>query len=84
MIRQKNTQTGRCCPIPFDGIVLTDTFQLYEQEKDMVADLMPDNSERRTKQKARDIRVIMGNPPYSAGNRARMMTQRMLILSKFG
>ncbi len=52
---------------PFDGIVLTDTFQLYEQEKDMVADLMPDNSERRTKQKARDIRVIMGNPPYSAG-----------------
>ena len=52
---------------PFDGIVLTDTFQLYEQEKDMVADLMPDNSERRTKQKARDIRVIMGNPPYSVG-----------------
>ena len=55
---------------PFNGIVLTDTFQLYEQEKDMVADLMPDNSERRTKQKARDIRVIMGNPPYSAGQRS--------------
>ena len=52
---------------PFNGVVLTDTFQLYEQEKDMVADLMPDNSERRTKQKARDIRVIMGNPPYSVG-----------------
>ena len=55
---------------PFDGIVLTDTFQLYEQEKDMVADLMPDNSERRTNQKARDIRVIMGNPPYSTGQRS--------------
>ncbi len=52
---------------PFDGIVLTDTFQLYEQEKDMVADLLPDNSERRTAQKARDIRVILGNPPYSEG-----------------
>lgn len=51
---------------PFDGIVLTDTFQLYEQEKDMIADLLPDNSERRTAQKAQNIRVIIGNPPYSA------------------
>ena len=51
----------------FDGIVLTDTFQLYEQDKDMVANLLPDNSEKRTKQKKRDITVIIGNPPYSAG-----------------
>ncbi len=56
---------------PFEGICLTDTFQLYEQEQDqdMVAKLLPDNSERRSKQKALDIRVIMGNPPYSAGQR---------------
>lgn len=52
---------------PFKGILLTDTFQMYEQERDMVANLLPDNSERRTKQKALDIRVIIGNPPYSAG-----------------
>lgn len=52
---------------PFNGILLTDTFQMYEQERDMVANLLPDNSERRTKQKALDIRVIIGNPPYSAG-----------------
>lgn len=32
----------------------------------MVANLLPDNSERRTRQKALDIRVIIGNPPYSA------------------
>lgn len=51
---------------PFEGILLTDTFQMYEQERDMIANLLPDNSERRTKQKALDIRVIMGNPPYSA------------------
>ena len=51
----------------FDGMVLTDTFQLYEQERDMIANLLPDNSERRTKQKKRDITVIIGNPPYSAG-----------------
>ena len=51
----------------FDGIVLTDTFQMYEQERDMVANLLPDNSSRRTNQKKRHINVILGNPPYSAG-----------------
>ncbi|MBF0335223.1 MAG: DEAD/DEAH box helicase [Alphaproteobacteria bacterium] len=53
--------------VPFDGICLTDTFQLYEQERDLVSDLMPDNSSRRTRQKELDIRVIVGNPPYSVG-----------------
>lgn len=53
--------------LPFDGICLTDTFQLYEQDKDLLAELMPDNSNRRSAQKARDIRVIVGNPPYSVG-----------------
>lgn len=54
---------------PFTGILLTDTFQMYEQERDMVANLLPDNSERRTRQKDLDIRVIIGNPPYSAGQK---------------
>ncbi|MFC7290412.1 type ISP restriction/modification enzyme [Hirschia litorea] len=67
----KQNANGEDVPYsPFEGICLTDTFQLYEQEKDMIADLMPDNSERRTVQKERDIRVIMGNPPYSAGQRS--------------
>lgn len=52
---------------PFNGMVLTDTFQLYEQERDMIADLLPDNSKKRTAQKERDITVVIGNPPYSAG-----------------
>ena len=52
---------------PFSGMVLTDTFQLYEQDRDMFDELMPDNSQKRTKQKKRDITVVMGNPPYSAG-----------------
>lgn len=51
---------------PFEGICLTDTFQLYEKE-DLVSNLLADNSSRREKQKKLDIRVIMGNPPYSAG-----------------
>ena len=52
---------------PFEGICLTDTFQLYEQDKDLISDLMADNSNRRTRQKTLDIRVIVGNPPYSVG-----------------
>ena len=55
---------------PFTGILLTDTFQMYEQDRDMIASLLPDNSERRTRQKGLDIRVIIGNPPYSAGQKS--------------
>ncbi|MFB1487734.1 MULTISPECIES: DEAD/DEAH box helicase [unclassified Thiocapsa] len=53
--------------VPFEGICLTDTFQLYEQERDLISDLMADNSTRRSRQKELDIRVIFGNPPYSKG-----------------
>lgn len=52
--------------VPFNGICLTDTFALYEKD-DLVSDVLADNSTRRRKQKKLDIRVIMGNPPYSAG-----------------
>jgi predicted helicase len=52
--------------VPFEGICLTDTFQMYESE-DLISHYMPDNSERRKRQKATDIRVIVGNPPYSEG-----------------
>lgn len=55
---------------PFEGICLTDTFQLHEQERDLISDLMADNSNRRTRQKALDIRVIIGNPPYSVGQKS--------------
>ena len=51
---------------PFEGICLTDTFQMYEKE-DLIDQVLPKNSGRRKKQKALDIRVIIGNPPYSIG-----------------
>ena len=50
---------------PFDGICLTDTFQMYESD-DLIEQFFPDNSQRRKRQKNLDIRVIVGNPPYSA------------------
>ena len=51
---------------PFEGICLTDTFQMYEKE-DLVDTLLVDNSARRKRQKELNIRVIVGNPPYSVG-----------------
>jgi len=52
--------------VPFEGICLTDTFQMYEKD-DLVDALLVDNSARRKRQKKLDIRVIIGNPPYSIG-----------------
>jgi len=51
---------------PFEGICLTDTFQMYEKD-DLISEQLVENSERRKRQKELDIRVIIGNPPYSAG-----------------
>lgn len=51
---------------PFQGVVLTDTFQMTEG-KDSLDNfgVFPDNNERVVKQNELDIRVILGNPPYS-------------------
>jgi len=49
--------------------LLADTFQMYEEDRDMISNLMMENSKRRTHQKQLDIRVIMGNPPYSVGQK---------------
>lgn len=51
----------------YDGICLTDTFQLNEHgDYDIFSQLFPENSERLKKQKNAPVRVIIGNPPYSA------------------
>lgn len=54
---------------PFEGICLTDTFQMYEKE-DLVDQVLVDNSARRKRQKSLDIQVIIGNPPYSIGQKS--------------
>lgn len=51
---------------PFEGICLTDTFQMNEKG-DLVDELLEENSARRKRQQQLDIRVVVGNPPYSAG-----------------
>ncbi len=52
---------------PFPGIVLTDTFQMTEDDDSMDTVFFPRNNERADRQKNLDIRVIVGNPPYSVG-----------------
>jgi predicted helicase len=52
---------------PFGGIVLTDTFQLAETKGEMEEKMFPENNRRVKRQKQSPIRVVIGNPPYSAG-----------------
>lgn len=52
---------------PFDGIVLTDTFQMTEPKGTLNERMFPENNQRVVRQNKRDIRVIVSNPPYSVG-----------------
>ncbi|WP_307803675.1 type ISP restriction/modification enzyme [Micromonospora echinofusca] len=53
---------------PFEGIVLTDTFQLAEGTARLDGmDVLEGNSERAKKQQKQKITVVIGNPPYSVG-----------------
>lgn len=56
---------------PFNGICLTDTFQLGESDEadELFSDMLPQNSERVMEQKKLPVRVIIGNPPYSVGQK---------------
>ena len=53
---------------PFEGIVLTDTFQAYESSAPADEHWFPENNQRIARQKQLDIRVVIGNPPWSATN----------------
>ena len=56
--------------IPFEGVCLTDTFQLNEEINMKGEGFSPENSERIDKQKKSRLTVIMGNPPYSIGQKS--------------
>ena len=56
---------------PFSGICLTDTFQLYENGDPTLDDkVFSENSDRVNEQKKQPITVVMGNPPYSVGQKS--------------
>lgn len=57
---------------PFEGICLTDSFQLGEkaEQTDCGEDIFPVNGPRARAQKRVPIQVVMGNPPYSVGQKS--------------
>lgn len=63
------------CPqseyLPYNGICLTDTFQLGENsDDDIFKHFFRQNSEAVEAQRRTPIRVIIGNPPYSIGQKS--------------
>ena len=55
---------------PFEGICLTDTFALYEKDDVFETKDFQQNSARVTRQRKSPIRIVIGNPPYSIGQKS--------------
>ncbi len=55
---------------PFQGAVLTDTFQMAEKQSNFQDKIFQENRDRANQQNQAPIQVIIGNPPYSAGQRS--------------
>ena len=54
---------------PFEGIVLTDTFESTERQNSFMDELLGQNNERLRKQQEQPITAIISNPPYSVGQK---------------
>ena len=54
---------------PFEGIVLTDTFESTERQDTLDDDMFGTNNERLKKQQEVPITAIISNPPYSVGQK---------------
>lgn len=52
---------------PFEGIVLTDTFESTERKNSFEDELFNENNTRLKKQQENPIFAIIGNPPYRIG-----------------
>ena len=55
---------------PFEGICLTDTFELYEKKDVFDTQDFQQNSVRVKRQRKSPIRIVIGNPPYSVGQKS--------------
>ena len=55
--------------VPFNGIVLTDTFESTEEQPVLDDKLFGENNARLKEQQKEPITVIIGNPPYSSGQK---------------
>jgi predicted helicase len=55
--------------VPFEGNVLADTFQMFEDDDKLDSEVFISNNKRAEIQKSKEIQVIIGNPPFSIGQR---------------
>lgn len=56
--------------MPFNGIVLADTFQMTEEGDTLDNKVFTANNKRAQQQLDTDIKIIIGNPPYSVGQQS--------------
>ena len=71
--------------VPFEGIVLTDTFNLSTDRQGVFPyHWLKENADRLEKQQTETIQVIVGNPPWSAGQSNAADEQPKLRLSLHG
>jgi predicted helicase len=67
---------------PFNGIILTDTFQMFENDGYLMEKIFPENNQRVINQKGQEITVIIGNPPYSAKQKSENDSNKNLSYEK--
>jgi len=65
----------------FKGIVLTDTFQIGEHGE-LIGDLFAENKEQIERQTRGPIKVIVGNPPWSVGQKSENDANKNLKYAK--
>ncbi len=64
----------------FEGIVLTDTFKSTETNDYFEEKILNENNNRLQLQKKEDIFIIVGNPPYSIGQKMQMTIPKTLTI----
>lgn len=65
-------RNGEAAPeyVPFTNIALADTFQIHEEGDIPDLNIFRENNETIERQKNAPINVVIGNPPYSAGQKS--------------
>ncbi|MEH0058664.1 DEAD/DEAH box helicase [Auritidibacter ignavus] len=69
LMAEEATRLGEPEPdyVPFSGIALADTFQIHEDGDIPDLNIFRENNASIQRQKKAPINVVIGNPPYSAG-----------------
>lgn len=68
--------------VPFEGIVLTDTFESTETEDTLDDTFFGTNDKRLKRQQEKPITAIIGNPPYSKGQTSESDNNQNIHYSK--